>query len=362
MTLAAIVEVDQLQYVIIPSGDLSASLAAQARADALIAETAAATAEAFAGPTYANQAAGEAATTTGQYFAVYNGGIVSIYVRTGGGSTLIRTMHTTDSLDATLASDFIDMASPTTVNGATALVSGDLNSLVICGDGVGNYTVNLPAVTISDVGKAVKINIARTCNDVVTIQAAVASGLNVDGQSDRKMIAGESALFVYEGSSVGWVRYDYVCVPIRAEMFKSGATTLAVGAFTDIPMPAAGTQLMDQDLKAIWGYTGGFFTAPRLGIYNIKGYFWLSQTGAPGQIDVGCYVATSGGGSPTANDFTRTTITNNTFQKVELDLKFRLTAGQKLYPCISLIAPISAGAVVDSATIMSKLVITELPL
>lgn len=57
--------------------------------------------ESAAGPTYASIALGEAATTTGQSFAVDNGdGTVSIYLRTGGGSTLQRRLATTAALAA----------------------------------------------------------------------------------------------------------------------------------------------------------------------------------------------------------------------------------------------------------------------
>lgn len=69
--------------------------------NAIDAAASAAKAEAFSGPTYASQAAGEAATVNGQYFAVNVAGIVSIYLRTSTASTLQRTMLTTDALSAT---------------------------------------------------------------------------------------------------------------------------------------------------------------------------------------------------------------------------------------------------------------------
>lgn len=64
------------------------------------ATSAAANAEAFTGPTHASQELGEAATTAGQYFAVNAGGIVTVYLRTGGGSTAQRVMLTTAALAA----------------------------------------------------------------------------------------------------------------------------------------------------------------------------------------------------------------------------------------------------------------------
>jgi hypothetical protein len=72
----------------------AANQATQAIASAASAAASAANAEAFTGPTYASIGAGEAATTNGQYFAVNDAGIVSIYLRTVGGSTFQRTVVT----------------------------------------------------------------------------------------------------------------------------------------------------------------------------------------------------------------------------------------------------------------------------
>ena len=65
------------------------------------AELAAATAESAAGPTYPNTAAGLAATTDGQAFAVDNGdGTVTIYLNSSGSAVAQRTLATTAALAA----------------------------------------------------------------------------------------------------------------------------------------------------------------------------------------------------------------------------------------------------------------------
>lgn len=78
--------------------------------------------ESAAGPTYASIALGEAATTTGQSFAVDNGdGTVSIYLRTGGGSTLQRTLATTGALAATGGAALIGHGAGTVADALNAI-------------------------------------------------------------------------------------------------------------------------------------------------------------------------------------------------------------------------------------------------
>lgn len=83
-------------------GENTAESARQALLAAGSAEDAAlsaATAEAASGPTYASTAAGLAATTNGQAFAVdAGGGLVSVYLNSAGTAVLQRTLATTDYL------------------------------------------------------------------------------------------------------------------------------------------------------------------------------------------------------------------------------------------------------------------------
>ncbi|ASP29673.1 hypothetical protein CHH26_05075 [Qipengyuania flava] len=80
-----------------------ASRAASRASDAATsAETAAAHAESMTGPTYASTAAGLAATTDGQGFAVDNGdGTVTVYLNDGGSAVAQRTLATTAALAST---------------------------------------------------------------------------------------------------------------------------------------------------------------------------------------------------------------------------------------------------------------------
>ena len=70
--------------------------------------TSAATAEAAAGPTYASTAAGLAATTSGEAFAVdAGGGLVSVYLNSSGTAVLQRTLATTEALAASGGSTLV---------------------------------------------------------------------------------------------------------------------------------------------------------------------------------------------------------------------------------------------------------------
>ena len=103
-------------------GENTLQAAASAIAAATSAEDAAlsaATAEAAAGPTYASTAAGLAATTSGESFAVdAGGGLVSVYLNSGGTAVLQRTLATTGALAASGGSSLVGHVASGT--GATA--------------------------------------------------------------------------------------------------------------------------------------------------------------------------------------------------------------------------------------------------
>ncbi|UPT53062.1 tailspike protein [Synechococcus phage Yong-M3-232] len=80
---------------------------AAALAAAIRAEDAAANAEAFAGPTFANTAAGIAGTVDGEFFAVNASGIVTIYLNDGGSAVAQRTIATTATLAASTGASLI---------------------------------------------------------------------------------------------------------------------------------------------------------------------------------------------------------------------------------------------------------------
>lgn len=85
------------------------SVASQASATA--ADTSANFAEEFSGPAYANQAAGEAATTTGQFFRVWNGDTPRTYTRyerTAGGSEVAVPLATSATVNALIQAAYID--------------------------------------------------------------------------------------------------------------------------------------------------------------------------------------------------------------------------------------------------------------
>lgn len=91
------------QEVVIQQGEnTAAALAAavSATASAAAALASAGVAEAFAGPTFASTAAGIAATNDGDFFAVNDAGIVTIYLNDNGVAVAQRTIATTAALAA----------------------------------------------------------------------------------------------------------------------------------------------------------------------------------------------------------------------------------------------------------------------
>lgn len=258
-----------------------------------------------------------------------------------------------DQLDASL----LDLTNTLSVTGATALTITDLNRLIIAG-GSTSYTINLPAATLA--GSALKLEIARTATGLVTVQAASGSGKLVNGLSGLDMIAGESALIVYDGTN--WRCMDWNRVPILAEMLNTGvsALSLTTGAFTDVPLAVNGANLMFTNLSALWNVTGGYFTAPRSGIYNVELSIWVAHSTGPGQYDIGVYGSSTGGGAPGNFAFRRRDVGTESFYTLDCNYTLGVAKGNKIYPSIRPLSPLTAATVVSGATLNSRATITEL--
>lgn len=122
---------------------LSAQYAAAAQ---VAAQAAAASAQ---GRIYASQGAGEAATTTGQYFFVAAAGVYDLYVRTGGGSTKVTALPTLD-----LANGQLSVAANAAIGttGAPSNTAGFNRQLLIYG--------GLPCLTLEGTTGARKFSLA----------------------------------------------------------------------------------------------------------------------------------------------------------------------------------------------------------
>ena len=115
--------------VVVRTGENTLEAARQALLAAGSADAAAlsaATAEAASGPTYASTAAGLAATTNGQAFAVdAGGGLVSVYLNSAGTAVLQRTLATTTYLASSAGAGAVGYIAP--ISGAVAdTVAGKL--------------------------------------------------------------------------------------------------------------------------------------------------------------------------------------------------------------------------------------------
>lgn len=252
----------------------------------------------------------------------------------------------------------IDMSSPIVINANRVMTASEFNTRVICQDGTANYGLTLPLGTSAEDGMAVAVEAARTNTKAVSVTGATGSGATVDGSSEVIMLAGESATFVYRHGSLTWVRRDVVAIPIVSSMLSSGSTALTSNVFNQIPLPIAGPTLMKVDLKSLWNYSGGYWTAPRDGKFRAKGKFWITQTGAPGQLDVGCYSGSGTGGSPGPTKFRRVLISNYTNQDVEFEFIYPMNKGEKLFPSINPLTPLSSCTI--SSSLSSELTVEEI--
>lgn len=279
-----------------------------------------------------------------------NGG-AALIGKTGGGTV----QDAITSLETTNAS-LLDLTATLAVTGAAALAITDLNKLVIA-SGSANYTINLPPAMLA--GSALKLEVDRTATCVVTVQAAAGSGKLVNGLPIIDMIAGESALAVYDGTN--WRFMDWVRVPLLAEMMNTAASaqSLATGSFNDVPLATAGNQLMQSDLSALWSASGGYFTAPRAGVYAVDLHLWAEHSGGPGQYDIGVYTSSTGGGGPSNNNFARVSVGTETFRTLTFRTTLSVAKGFKIYPCVRPNSPLSDASIVAGATLNSRATITE---
>lgn len=385
MTLA-ILDARDREYVVVAAGaDLISTYVQQAIAAGQTAQEVldAILAAGLSEGVFPSLAAGESGTTAGQYFWVGEGGTVVLYRNDAGVGTEIAELATMASLagkvdaftlaasggaalvgsaDGNVQSDIDDLNEtaasllslvPNSVTGATAFDTTGLNQTFIV-SGSSSFLINLPPA--GEPGDAIKVYAARGYTGLCAIQAASGSGLTVDGLTVAYLISGEGGNFVYDGT--GWVIMDRVQVPLVAEMRNSGSTSLTTGSFGQVPFPAAGTQMMQADLKALWGYSGGYFTAPRPGTFRLTVSVWLNHSGS-GQYDVGAYIGSTTGGTPSDTQFARVSVDSSTYRTIQYAGEFAMVAGDKLYVSVRPLTVTSA-KVEDSAILMSRIVVEEL--
>lgn len=340
----AIIDARERQYVVLAQGaEIVAPLAQQTIEAAARAELAEIGAIAANGGFYADTAAGLAATTNGEFFAVPGDGTNTyavLYRNDSGTATEIAEYQSKTAFDVALASKvdntaLLSLGDPIIVSAATELDASALNASVEI-TAASSFTVNLPVATETT---AIKIAVSRGSVGRVTIQAASGSGANVDGASLIYMFSGESATFVWRGAA-GWAVFDAVRVPIAAKLVTDGTPVdLPVGSFSSFAW-VGGSQLMRANLQSLW-LAGGYFTAPRRGVYQFSFHLWLNLTGAPGEVDVGFYYAPATGGSPLQEDFDRQLISGASNNKATYSGLVSLNEGDKIIPIVRPLAPIT---------------------
>lgn len=254
-------------------------------------------------------------------------------------------------------SEFISLASPVLISEATAMASDEVNHYAICTATSAEYTVNLPPVTAANIGDAVHIQIHSTSTNLVTIQSAAASGLNIDGKSSRTMWAREDALIMYTGSE--WTKIAGNTIPFVAKL--NASTSLALSSsFQYIPL-AQGEQLND-DPTTIW-FDTSWFKSPRESVYKIDINLWASNfVGGDCQVDVGNIMGsgTPSSAAPDVSNFVRQTIrAADTYRILSGNYTRRVPKDNYFCPSVRFNAPATAANV---KTLSSNVVITEVPI
>lgn len=199
------------------------------------ASVSASTAEAASGPTYASTAAGLAATSNGEAFAVdAGGGLVSVYLNSSGTAVLQRTLATTSALAASGGAGLVGFIQSGT--GATArTVQSKLRDTVsvkdfgAVGDGVTDDTVAIGRAldAVQAGGRLIfppgvykmTASISKTFANGAVVQI-IGYGAKIDGRSVVGSVAGDTSLI-----RLGGARLSGVALGVSASKFATSLTT-----------------------------------------------------------------------------------------------------------------------------------------
>jgi len=255
--------------------DEGAIQTANAAAEADRAETSANFAEEFSGPAYANQAAGEAATTTGQFFRVWNGDTPRTYTRyerTAGGSSVAAPLATTadlvsnsgamlvgtptGSVDARLnATDF----NLSTDNGLNARTFGKMTG---DGDETAKFS-DLIAYAANRGYKKIFVPLPIDADYYTVGEVQIPDGLSIEGTCPPpreaftlSMLAGYSAFVAPNGAAVSMSFGDEVKLS-KLVLYGSDAATGANGKTRDGFVASASNA--SSDIRRSWIEQCGFF-------------------------------------------------------------------------------------------------------
>lgn len=267
MTRAIVVKRVGAPIVLAPG----ASMAAQAQAASTTAVAAALTAETARdvalteGPFYTSVGAGEAATTTGEEFAVVVDGVASWYRRTGGGSDLLYTLPTV----ATTARITTRAGLETVPIGGTAYAT-DVNAFYEY-DGASSATVDdWGVIDSSGAGRWLLISDGVTVHasgsdDAPTLMAAG----NAMGLAGKKLFTPD-ALYLLD-TKWSWGRDPLHLVAHRGVTFECGLTPDGSPATAGFYCSAGGDAIVDTTAIAaangIGEYTISVDDAPSVGDY-----------------------------------------------------------------------------------------------
>lgn len=122
-------------------------------------------------------------------------------------------------------------ASEVLIGAATTLTLSAFGRMHACTGTTANYTVTLPSAS-GNAGKIIGIRMAASLSRLVTV-AAAGSDL-IDGQAQRVMWSGESAVLMCTGS--GWTKIAGVTKPMSFLAWRNGSAALAGYTLTKVAL------------------------------------------------------------------------------------------------------------------------------
>lgn len=125
--------------------------------------------------------------------------------------------------------------SEVSIGAAATLTASAFGRMHVCTGTTANYTITLPSAS-GNAGKMIGIRMAASLSRLVTV-AAAGSDL-IDGQAQRVMWSGESAVLMCTGS--GWTKISGVSKPLTCGAYPSSNVTVALSpTLTLVPLSTA---------------------------------------------------------------------------------------------------------------------------
>jgi hypothetical protein len=202
----------------------------------------------------------------------------------------------TESLLSPEASGLISVAAETNLTSDTTLSLSAIGKAYVLSDGgtPANYTVELPSG--ATVGDLIMFRVSTAADKLYTLSGV---DVGIDGESDRVMWRGESALLMRETSQ--WTKIGGLSIPFRGMLVRTASQSFAEGStYVKCTMTDEAADRYNLDLC----FSGGEFVCPRLGNFHISYNLSIGATVGTATAAVNMGLALDGATSPTVTPAT----------------------------------------------------------